>query len=489
MEKTVEKKKAGIGAFDFFCIGFGAIVGVGWAVSINKWMASTGGAVPAGVGYLIALIMMIPVALCYCELAPMMPVAGGGMAYSYRAFGEKVGFISGWAAFGAFVTLLPWEAIYVVDILSILIPSVKGPLLYTLGGGDVYLGHLLVGTFFSLLLFWINWKGATSSAMMQRVLTIFLICAGLGAMIVALTQFDPVNYQPIYENVGRGDHKTFFGGTFAIMASAPFFLCGFETIPQAVEEASGDVSTVGKTVVLSVGCACLFYAGLLFALGGAMPWQDFYNIGKSPAAGHLFLYVFGEKSAMGIFMYYFLMTGALCGLFTTWNSFMMASPRLLMGMARGYLVPNGLKKEHPQYKTPSNAMIFCLVLSISGPFLGIGLINALTSFSAAGFVLSWFLTSASAMRLRKTAPDAHRPYKMPGGFGMATFATVAMAIILVLLFVPGNPVYMGMEAIVIFIGWMLLGVVFYLSCSGQRKSVTQAEREAALFAHAGQNKA
>ncbi len=483
----MESKKAGISAFDFFCIGFGAIVGVGWAVSINKWMAGSGGPIPAFVGYLIALVMMIPVALCYCELAPMMPVAGGGMAYSYRAFNEKIGFLSGWAAFGAFVTLLPWEAIYVVDILSILIPQIKGPMLYTLAGANIHVGHIIVGTFFSLLFFAVNLKGASASAMMQRVLTVFLIGAGLVAMIVAILKFDAGNFQPIYQNVGVGAHTSFFGGAFAIMASAPFFLCGFETIPQAVEDASGEVSTVGKTVVLSVGCACLFYALLLFCLGSAMPWQDFVNIGKSPAAGHLFLAAYGQASVPGIVMYYLIMAGALCGLFTTWNSFMMASPRLLMGMARGYLVPNALAKEHPKYGTPANAMIFCLVLSISGPFLGIGLINALTSFSAAGFVLSWFLTSASALRLRKTEPQANRPYKMPGGIAMATFATVMMGIVLVLLFVPGNPVYMGAEPTVIFIAWLALGVIFYLSCSGARKQISLKDREAKIFAKANRN--
>lgn len=483
----MNNKKPGISAFDFFCIGFGAIVGVGWAVSINKWMAGSGGPLPAFTGYLIALVMMIPVALCYCELAPMMPVAGGGMAYTYRAFNEKMGFVSGWAAFGAFVTLLPWEAIYVVDILSILIPQVKGPILYSLAGANIHLGHLILGTFFSLLFFGVNLKGASASAMMQRILTVFLISAGLIAMIVALMKFNAGNFEPIYQNVGKGSHTNFLGGAIAIMASAPFFLCGFETIPQAVEDASGDVSTVGKTVVLSVGLACLFYAGLLFCLGGAMPWMDFMNIGKSPAAGHLFVAAYGQGSVTGIVMYYLIMAGALCGLFTTWNSFMMASPRLLMGMARGYLVPNGLAKEHPKYGTPSNAMIFCLVLSISGPFLGIGLINALTSFSAAGFVLSWFLTSASALRLRQKEPQANRPYKMPGGRAMAAFATITMGIVLVLLFVPGNPVYMGLEPAIIFVAWMVLGAVFYLSCSSQRKQVPQNEREAKIFAKANQS--
>ena len=162
-----ETKK--VSAVDFFCIGFGAIVGVGWAVSINSWMAGSGGPLPAALGYILALVMMIPVALCYCELCAMLPVTGGGMAYAFRAFGDNTAFISGWTAFGAFITIIPWEAIYVVDILSILFPVLKhGEPLYTLAGADIYIGHIIVGTVISVILYCINRKGVSASAMLQR---------------------------------------------------------------------------------------------------------------------------------------------------------------------------------------------------------------------------------------------------------------------------------------------------------------------------------
>ena len=77
----------GLSSFDFFTIGFGAIVGVGWALSLNNWMANSGGPIPAAIGYLMVLVILTPVALCYCELTPMLPVAGGGAAFAYRAPG------------------------------------------------------------------------------------------------------------------------------------------------------------------------------------------------------------------------------------------------------------------------------------------------------------------------------------------------------------------------------------------------------------------
>ena len=478
MSNKRKKVKKGISTFDFFCIGFGSIVGVGWAVSLNRWMAECGGPLPASLGYILALIMMIPIALCYCELAPMIPVAGGGMAYAYKAFNQHVGFLSGWAAFGAFVTIIPWEAIYVVDILGILAPFLKGPELYVLAGVGIHLGHILIGTFFSILLFYINYRGASGSALLQRILMLILVSVGLIAMVAALVKFDPNNFQPIYENVGSGTHTGFFTGSLAILASAPFFLAGFETIPQAVEDASGDITSVGKTVVLSVGLACVFYALLLFCLGGAMPWQEFYGL-PTPAASQLFKIAYDNY--VGVILYYVVLIGALMGLFTTWNGFMMASPRLLMGMARGYMIPSFLAKQNHKYGTPTNALIVCFILSLVGPFMGMGLIDPLTSFSAAGFVFSWMVTAFCVVKLRKTDPHAHRPYKIPGGAATALFAGIIMIIVFLLLFIPGNPAFMGGTSVKFFVGWMAIGLVFYALTSRKRNSLTVEEREKSVF--------
>ena len=73
----------------------------------------------------------------------------------------------------------------------------------------------------------------------------------------------------------QATNSNMLGGILAILSTAPFFLAGFETIPQGVEDAGGDIKSVGKTVVLSVALACIFYAILLFCFGFAWPWQEF----------------------------------------------------------------------------------------------------------------------------------------------------------------------------------------------------------------------
>lgn len=474
------EKKNKVSAIDFFCIGFGAIVGVGWAVSINSWIGGSGGPLPAASGYIMALVLMVPIALCYCELCSMLPVSGGGMAYAFRAFGDNVAFISGWAAFGAFISIIPWEAIYVVDILSIIFPVLKaGSPLYTLAGADIYIGHIIVGSIISVALFMINRKGVSSSAALQRVLCLALVGAGILAMIFAGVKMDINNFYPLYENIGTGSHSSFMGGAFSILASVPFFLAGFETIPQGIESAGGETKSIGKTVVLTVVFSCLFYALLLVTLGGAIPWKEFLHF-DAPSAANLFKQLY--PGSVGQILYILILFGAICGLLTTWNGFMMASSQILMAMARVSIVPFSLSQQHPKYKTPIDALKVSLVASLLGPFLGSGLIGSLTTFSAAGYVVSWMITAFCLIKLRKSEPDLKRPYKIPGGTKTAWFSGISMAVLLALLLIPNQPVYMGTMAVILFVSWMAIGLVLFIRDARQRRKYSKLERATLLFA-------
>jgi APA family basic amino acid/polyamine antiporter len=475
------EKKKGLSPFDFFTIGFGAIVGVGWAVSINNWMANAGGPLPAAIGYVLSLIFMVPIALAYAELTPALPVAGGGVAFAYKVFGQRIAFISGWASVGAFITIIPWEAIYINNILVMLFPALEtGDPLYQVVGVDIYPKAIIVGIVFSLIVFLLNWFGAKSSAGFQKIMCILLLSAAFIAIIASLLKADTANLQPIYENVGRGNHKSFWGGAISILAMSPFFLSGFETIPQGIEDSDGDVKNVGKTVVAAVGLACIFYAILLFALGLALPWQEFYQL-KTPAASNLFTIIY--DGSVGQVLWTIILVGALAGLFTTWNAFMMATPRLMMGLARASLLPKFFARQNKS-GSPSVALIFCGIFSAIGPMVGIGVIDPLTSFSAAAFVLSWFITVISLIRLRKTQPDLHRPYKVPN-LAIVWLGVIMAAVIFILFLIPGSICYISDLGLTLFICWMSLGLILYLVTIPARNRIPEAERTATLYSHMG----
>ena len=479
--------KKGVSAVDFFCIGFGAIVGVGWAVAINGWMTNCGGPVPAALGYLIIMVMMIPIGLCYAELVPMFPVAGGGMVFAYKAFKQKFALISGWASLGGMIAIIPWEAIQITDVLSYLIPGLKsGPVLYSVMGYDIRLSVVVIGTVFSLLLFALNMRGLAAAAFVQRILCFVLVGAAVVGAIAAFLGGRPENLQPIFdvsnpdiygEGLKTVTHTTLLGGCFAGIVQACYFLAGFETIPQGIEDAGGNVKSVGKTVVLSVGLAGLFYAVLLIAFGYAWPWQEFAGMDR-PAAATMFRSLY--PGALGNVLYWALTIGALAGLFTTWNGFFTASANLMMSMGRGRLIPKVFAKQNSR-GVAVRGQIACLLLSLVGPLLGANMIDSITCFSAIAFLISWAATCWSLVRLWRTQPQLERPYKIPGGIGMGLFASIVTTLVLILSFIPASPFYAGNLAVVMLIGWILLGVVFYICSYGQRRGLSEAELEAGVF--------
>lgn len=435
---------------------------------------------PAAAGYMLAFLMVGPVALCYCELGTMMPVAGGGAAYAYRAFGSKLSFLSGWLAFGGFVTILPWEAIFVTDILSYAFPGIVfGDPLYEILGAPVYPVTILVGTICSVLLYLLNRAGAKSSSRFQQISCLLMILTGFVAVIFAIAGGDTANLEPVYENVGEGSsHSTFLGGAFSVMVAAAFFLSGFETIPQAIEEGGADRKRIGKMVVLSVGAACVFYAVILIALGMGMPWLEFIRL-DSPSGAKIFLQMY--DGGIGYIPYACVMLGALGGLLTTWNGFMMATPRLLMGMARSRMVPSALAGQD-ENGVPRKALAICFAFSFAGPLLGIGFVDYLTSFSGACFMLSWIITCASFIELRRSCPDDPRPYKLANGILVALWAVCFTGFSLVITFVPGTPCYMGTLPSLLFAVWISIGIFLFVLNRRNRESISEEKRFEEVFA-------
>ena len=166
------RKQGDMGYIDFFMLGFGSMVGVGWAVSSNHWIAQAGGPIPAFLGFLIATLLLIPIGLCHGELLATLPQGGGVMIYTNKAFGKNLSFISSWFLTLSYITILPWEAIYINTILTDLIPWLSNSrILYYVAGYPIYLSSLVLGVILALLLFFINFnfKNLSESLSLSRI--------------------------------------------------------------------------------------------------------------------------------------------------------------------------------------------------------------------------------------------------------------------------------------------------------------------------------
>lgn len=478
----MSNKKKGLSPLDLFMIGFGAIVGVSWAVASNSWVTNAGGIIPAVLGFIIGILILVAIAFCYAEMTTAMPVAGGVVVYAYKAFGTFPSFISGWLLALAYCVMLPWESIYISDVLGIIFPVLKsGRILYTLGGYDIYLNSVIVGLLMSVVIIVINWVGTEVAAKFQTVLGVVLIFCGIVVIVAGFIKADVSNLYPIYENIGSKNHASLFGGILTMICLVPMYMSGFDTIPQGIEDAGGKVTSKVLVLVLvgSIVAGAIFYCLIIFASCIAMSWQEFGSL-SSPAVAQMFKYI-GYSDGVANALYWMTMIGALTGLLTTWNSFYIAASRFLMSMSRARLLPEFFGTIN-KYGTPAGAGIFCAIASFIGPCLGVGMIDPVTSVGSAGFMCGWGLTVFCMIRLRKTAPDMHRPFKTPGGLGMAWFAGIASLAVVIAAFATFSPGYMGSVAVTIFAVWVVIGLIMYAISAKRRSSISDEARMEVMFA-------
>ncbi len=470
------RKNRGPNVFDLFTLGFGSIIGVGWSVTLNNIIGAGGGPISASTGFILAAVVMLPIALCYAELTPMMPVAGGSVAYAYQAFGSKISYITGWLLALVYVSILPWEAIAVNEIVSFIFPSLKtGPLLYTVAGTNIYLNSLLVGLGLSLLIITINWLGAKVAMRFQALLTILLIIAIALCVAFALGKADPTNMKPVYAAISGKSHTSFITGLISIFSIAPFYFIGFDTIPQGVEDAEIQVKpkAMGLVIVGAVLFAGMTYVLIIISAGLAYPWQQILGTDR-PVLANVLRLVY--KGGLGEALFWMNLLGTLAGLLTTWNGFYIAGSRLFLGMGRAKLLPEIFAKRHPRTQTPIGGSLLCAIIMCCGPFMGIGLIDALTILASSGCVVTWMITCASAFRLRNKLPDINRPFRMPYGKVIAVIGLVCYGLMFLNCIVPSLPGYMGSTGIKMLIGWIILGALLYAVSSKNRCSISEGER-------------
>lgn len=476
-----KRKRGTMTKLDFFMLGFGSMVGVGWAVSSNHWLAQAGGPWPAFLGFLLGTILLIPIGLSYGELMSSLPVGGGVMVYTYRAFGTGISFLSSWFVALAYLTILPWEAIYINNILSAWLPFLgSGRILYHIGEEPIFLNSAVIGVFFGISLFWINYRGSKFAAKLQSFLSWVIIFCGILVIVFSAFHAKFANLFPLYQNVGVGTHSGFGTGILSMVVLVPFFMAGFDTIPQSVEEAHPRLKyrSIAWTLVLSIIAAGLFYALVILATGAVSPWTN-YSLAQAPAMAHMLQHSYG--GAIGSIIYIAVMLGTLAGLFSTWNGMFMASARLLQSMGRTGLLPKLFATEHTLYHTPVGGSIFCFIAAIAGPFIGMDFIDPLTSLGSVAFVMGWFLTCASALWIRCREPELKRPFKAPGGKGGLFLSLFISGGIVLLTFLPGQPAFMGKTSLLMFIGWLVLGGVFYYFTNYGERGLSERKRKEILF--------
>jgi APA family basic amino acid/polyamine antiporter len=481
---TAEKKslKRSLGAFQLTLLGIGAVIGTG------IFVLTATAAQKAGPGMMVSFVIAGAVcavaALCYSELASMVPVAGSAYTYSYAVMGELVAWLVGWAlileyALGASAVAVGWSgfASGLLDSVGIHLPHALkvGPQIqwgFLQGGelgGLINLPAVLVVAFVTTLLV----IGTKESATFNAVLVVIKVTALTLFLVITIPMISghAQNFHPFAPR-GWGDPLSSSGtGILGAAASIFFAYVGFDAVSTAAEETKNPQRNVPIGLIGSLLICTVFYllvAGGVVGAYGAQPVMD-------PATGLAFkegspeLYASAACQAANAptvcskeALAYILrqvshpMLGNLVGLAAAIALpsvvllMMFGQTRVFFVMARDGLLPERLSSVHPRFKTPYVVTIVTGVfVAIAAAFLPVG---TLADYSNAGTLFAFAAVSLGVMILRKRDPGRARPFRTPAIYVVAPLSIAGCA----LLFVNLN-----VESKLLFVTWTAVGLVLY----------------------------
>ncbi len=447
---------------DILVVAFGAMIGWGWVVSSGRWIQNAG-VIGTVLGFIIGGLMIYFVGMTYAELTPAMPKVGGEHVFSYKAFGPTGSFICTWALILSYIGVVCFEAVSLPTIIQYIFPSFAQVYLYTVAGSDVYLTGVIVASVFTIGIIVINILGIKAASVLQTILTVTIAAVGIILVVVSAINGSPDNLEgQIIIGEGIGSLRN----VLKVAVVAPFFLFGFDVIPQVAEEINIPLKRIARVLLLSIICAVAFYGLVVFAVGYALNSRE---ISESMQGAGLVTATAMEKVFNSTIMAKVLIIGGLCGVITSWNSFLIGGSRAIFAMAEAKMVPGRFATIHGKHKTPINSLLLIGALSLVAPFFGRTMLIWISDAASFACCLAYCMVAMSFIVLRKKEPDMDRPYKVKHYKFVGITASLLSGLMVALYLIPDTGSSLSTEEWIIVGGWALLGIVFYIMCKRHYK--------------------
>ena len=442
---------------DVLVTAFGAMIGWGWVVSSGSWIQNAG-VIGTVIGFVIGGVLIFFVGVTYAELTPAMPKVGGEHVFCYKAFGATGAYICTWAHILSYIGVVCFEAVSLPAIIQYIFPSFAKGYLYTVAGSEVYLSGVVVAALCTIGIVVINVFGIKAASIFQTVLTVTIAVVGVLLVVASAINGEATNLEGqavIGEGIGS------IKNILSVAVVAPFFLFGFDVIPQVAEEINIPLKKIAKVLLLSIVCAVAFYGLVVFAVGYALNSKEIAN--AMEGAGLVTASAM-EKVFNSAVMAKVLIVGGLCGVITSWNSFLIGGSRLIFAMAETRMIPEKFAELNKSYKTPVNALLLSGFLSLAAPFFGRTMLVWISNAASFACCIAYCIVAMAFLVLRKKEPQLQRPYRVKHYRFVGISAVILSGLMVVLYLIPGSGSSLNIQEWVIVGGWALLGLVFYLYC-------------------------
>ena len=458
------------GTWGLTALGIASVVGAGIFVSTGVAAAQDAG--PAVVlSFALAGLAAAATALCYGELAAMMPVAGSTYSYAFVAFGLLPAWIVGWDLlieylFAAATVAVGWSgyAVSVLDSAGVRVPHALAASPFGAHGGLVNLPAVLVVAACTALLVAGTRESARANAVIVALkLGVLLLVIVVGAFHVHAADWSPF----VPANTGGFGE---FGATGVLRGAGVLFFAyvGFDAVSTAAAEARDPRRTVPRALLGTVAVATLLYIGIGLVLTGLAPYRALDV--ADPIARAL-----GAAGGLG-WLNDLVGATAVVGLFATVLVTLYGQVRILMRMAADGLLPPVFARIDPRRRTPVATTVLCGV--VAATVAALVPIDVLGDLVSIGTLLAFALVCTGVLVLRRTLPDADRPVRVPH---IGAVAAVGLAGALGLMATLPVATWLRLGV------WLLLGLAVFLGYARRHALASAAARPLPVGAPAPAN--
>ncbi|HTN17218.1 MAG TPA: amino acid permease [Chitinophagaceae bacterium] len=452
-------------------IGIGVIIGAG--IFSLTGIAAANHAGPAVIlSFLVAAVGCAFSALCYAELAAMVPVSGSAYTYAYATLGELFAWIIGWDlvleySVGAATVAISWSQ-YLLKFLAkfhIYLPAqwVASPFeKVSLADGSVVQGFVnLPAVLIVVFITSIIVRGIKGSAIFNSIVVALKIAVILVFIILGWQYIRPENYTPfIPANTGTfGQYG--WSGVFRGAGVVFFVFIGFDIVATMAQETKNPRKNLPVGILGSLLVCTLLFVLFGYVLTGLANYKEFVNnaaplalaIDKTPYAWLGFAILFA----------------ILIGYTSVIMVDLLGQSRVFYSMSKDGLLPPVFAKLHSRFGTPIQSnMVLCVFISLFAGFVPISVVGEMTSI---GTLLAFVMVCAGVLILRKTNPDTPRSFKTPF---VPLVPILGILTCLVLMF--SLPLATWLRLLL----WLSLGMIVYYGY-GRKRSKLRREGKEDLF--------
>jgi APA family basic amino acid/polyamine antiporter len=462
---------------------------------------------PAAGPALVVSILLVAVAcgltaLCYAELASMIPVSGSAYTYTYATMGELMAWIIGWDllleyAVGNVAVAISWGS-YMDNLLqgvginlprwlsmdtrSMLIPTESFAAAHqgALGFFDKlhYLAQVRSGALDGAATF-LNWGVLDTAPMFGsfpvglNVLAMFITVVITGLCVVGVKESVKTNTVLVALKVvllvlvvaigafyvkPENFHPFMPNGLAGVQAGAAiifFAFIGFDAVSTTGEECRDPGRDLPRGIIGSLVICTVIYVAVCIVISGILPYQAYAGVADPVAHAFSAIGMNGVSAIISI--------GAVVALASTLLVYQLAQPRIFMVMSRDGLLPAWFGSISPRFHTPLNSTILTgVIVVLPAGFMNIDEIIELTNI---GTLFAFVLVCAGILILRVRRPQAERKFRAP-----VIWVTAPLGILFCGWLALGLPDHTWIR----FAVWLVVGLVAYFFYSVRHSKLGDA---------------